>query len=86
MRAVLNQPRVPQNKTSMWGLQEKQHNRLTVIARHNQTYTGGGMGDGGYRLTGETPDSDRRGEGNGRYAPAHGRAAIQKAGFSARIN
>ncbi len=86
MRAVLNQPRMPQNKTSIRGLHEEQHNRLVVIARHNKTYTGGGVGDSGYRLTREAPDSDRRGEGNGRNAPALGRATVQKAGFSARIN
>ncbi len=37
-------------------------------------------------MTREAPDSDRRGEGNGRDAPAHGRATVQKAGFGTRIN
>ncbi len=86
MRAVLSQPRVPQNKTSIWGLQEEQHNRITVIVRHNKTYTGGGVGDSGYRLAREAPDSDRRGDGNGRDAPALGHAAVQKAGFGTRNN
>lgn len=43
------------------------------------------MGDSGYWLTREAPDSDRRGEGNGRDAPALGCAAVQEAGFGTRI-
>ncbi|KAL1252677.1 hypothetical protein QQF64_017370 [Cirrhinus molitorella] len=85
MRAMLNQPWVPQNKTSMRGRQEEQHNRLTMIARHNKTYTGGGVGNGGYRLAREAPDSDRRGEGNGRDAPTLGCAVVRKTGFGTRI-
>ncbi len=44
------------------------------------------MGDGSYRLAREAPDCDRRGKGNGRNAPALGRAIVQIAGFGARIN
>ncbi len=57
-----------------------------MIAGHNKTYTGGGVGDSSYRLTREAPDSNRRGERNGRNAPALGRATVQKAGFGSRIN
>ncbi len=86
LRVVLVQPRVPQNKTSIGRLNEEQHNRLTVIAGHNKTYTGSGVGDSSYRLTREAPDSNRRGERNGRNAPALGRATVQKAGFGSWIN
>lgn len=51
-----------------------------------QDLHGDDVGDGGYRLARKTPDSDRRGEGNGRDAPALCTAAVQEVGFGARVN